>query len=364
LKNKSNINTLKVNAGIEQPPAINLDSVSKFKKNKRKIFSVDEYLTGIINQDRNILSQAITLIESSLPEHQKIATELIEKCLPYSGNSKRIGITGIPGVGKSTFIETFGKFLTSQGNKIAVLAIDPSSEKSKGSILGDKTRMENLATDNYAFIRPSPSSGNLGGVAQQTRNAIILFEAAGFNIIIIETVGVGQSETVVHKMVDVFVLLMLTGAGDELQGIKRGIMEMADLFLITKADGNNVQKANLTKSQIENAIHYLPVSESGFMPKVSTCSVLKNDGIENAWNLISEYFKTIIHNNYFIERRLQQSTFWMYETINNALKRDFYNNSLIKSKISELELEIKTGKKSSYQAANEILEEFRKLSSK
>ena len=263
---------LKVNKGIEQPDPMNPNLAARLKNIRKKALSIDDYVEGILKGDINILSQAITLVESSKTEHQAVAQEVIKRCLPSSGSSIRIGITGVPGAGKSTFIESFGKYLTGQGHKIAVLAIDPSSERSKGSILGDKTRMEELSCDPHAYIRPSPSAGSLGGVARKTREAMILCEVAGFDIILIETVGVGQSETAVHSMVDFFLLIQIAGAGDELQGIKRGIMEMADGIIINKADGNNISKAQLAKAQLQSALHLFPPHESGTEPKVLTCS--------------------------------------------------------------------------------------------
>jgi LAO/AO transport system kinase len=230
---------LSVNAGIPQPPSINPDVLTRSGRIKRQRYSVDEFVKAIVSGNRTILSQAITLTESSLPEHYETAQAIIEKCLPFSSESVRIGITGVPGAGKSTFIETFGLHITGEGRKLAVLTIDPSSERTKGSILGDKTRMEQLSNHPSAFIRPSPAAGSHGGVARKTRETIILCEAAGFDTVIVETVGVGQSETAVNSMVDFFLLLMLAEAGDELQGIKRGIIEMADLIAITKADGPN-----------------------------------------------------------------------------------------------------------------------------
>ncbi|HBX51669.1 MAG: ATPase/protein kinase [Bacteroidetes bacterium GWF2_33_38] len=355
-KNKKS--ALTVNSGIPQPPSISLDSVSKFIQKKKKQYTVDEYVRGIVHGDIKILSQAITIIESYLEEHQQIAREIIEKCLPYSGKAKRIGITGIPGVGKSTLIETFGKHITDQNLKLAVLAIDPSSEKSKGSILGDKTRMEDLSIDNNAFIRPSPSAGTLGGVAHKTRETIILCEAAGFDVIFIETVGVGQSETVVHQMVDVFLLLMLTGAGDELQGIKRGIMEMADLFVITKADGTNARKAVITKAQVENAIHFFPATDSGWIPRVQTCSAQKKQGISEIWNSILEYYEILNKNKFLENKRLEQSRYWMYEAINDVLRSKFYNNHEIKSKLRTIEADLMQGSISSYTAAMNLLKEY------
>ncbi|HZJ73463.1 MAG TPA: methylmalonyl Co-A mutase-associated GTPase MeaB, partial [Perlabentimonas sp.] len=249
---------LTVNPGVEQPSTVNQNAIKRLKSNRRKPLGAQQYVDGILNKNISTLSQAITLIESSLPRHNEIAQQVIEQCLPYTGNSVRIGITGVPGAGKSTFIEALGGTITQGGGRLAVLAIDPSSERSKGSILGDKTRMETLSNDPNAFIRPSPSAGSLGGVARKTRESIILCEAAGFDTIFIETVGVGQSETSVHSMVDFFLLLMLSGAGDELQGIKRGIMEMADLIAITKADGENVKKAKMARVQYQNALHLFP----------------------------------------------------------------------------------------------------------
>ena len=242
--------------GIEQPMNVNPNPVVR----KRRKLSLDEYCQGILDGDRTILSRAITMIESSNPDHLALAQEIIERCLPHSGNSLRIGITGVPGVGKSTFIEAFGKMLTGMGHKVAVLAIDPSSERTKGSILGDKTRMEQLSVDPDAFIRPSPSGSTLGGVARKTRETIVLCEAAGFDVILVETVGVGQSETVVKSMVDFFLLLMLAGAGDELQGIKRGIMEMADGLVINKADGDNKPKAVAAQAQYRAALKLFPMN--------------------------------------------------------------------------------------------------------
>lgn len=348
---------LNVNQGVEQLPSVNEDSVKRFLKNKRKkILSVPQYVEGILNGDITILSQAVTLIESSKPEHQEIAQEIIVKCLPFAGNSVRIGITGVPGVGKSTFIEAMGKHLTSQEKKLAVLAIDPSSERTKGSILGDKTRMEDLSTDPLAYIRPSPSAGSLGGVARKTRETIVLCEAAGFSHIFIETVGVGQSETAVHSMVDFFLLLMLAGAGDELQGIKRGIMEMADAITINKADGNNIDRANLARVQYMNALHLFPPTESGWKPKVLTCSAYQKTGISEIWETINEYLVQVRENNYFQQRRNEQSRFWMYETINEQLRNQFYQNEKIEAAMAELENKVLKEETSSFLAAKKLLD--------
>ena len=350
---------LNVNEGVEPLPSVSEDSVKRFLKNKKKrTLSVAQYVEGILNSDITILSQAVTLVESSKPEHQEIAQEIIVKCLPFSGNSVRIGITGVPGVGKSTFIEAMGKHITSKGEKLAVLAIDPSSERTKGSILGDKTRMEDLSTDPLAYIRPSPSAGSLGGVARKTRETIILCEAAGFNHIFIETVGVGQSETAVHSMVDFFLLLMLAGAGDELQGIKRGIMEMADAITINKADGNNIEKAGLARIQYQNALHLFPATESGWKPKVLTCSAYMKTGISEIWDTIDEYMTMTKGSNYFQHRRNDQSKFWMYETINEQLRNNFYQNEKIRTLMEETESKVLKEEISSFVAAKKLLDVY------
>ena len=347
---------LNVNAGIEKPDSVSADSVKRFlKKRKRQIMSPEEYFNGIVNGNITILSQAVTLIESNKPEHQKVAQEIIIKCLPHSGKSVRLGITGVPGAGKSTFIETLGKQITASGGKLAVLAIDPSSERSKGSILGDKTRMEELSSDPCAYIRPSPSAGSLGGVARKTREIIILCEAAGFGTIFIETVGVGQSETVVHSMVDFFLLIQIAGAGDELQGIKRGIMEMADAIVINKADRDNYEKAQLAAAQFRSALHLFPPTGSGWVPPVLTCSALENTGIQQVWNKVNDYIALTKENNYFEMRRSDQARYWMYETINETLRNNFYQNQLIKPKLPLYEKMVLDNGMSSFIAAHELL---------
>ena len=290
IENSPEYSGLNVNHGVEPLPSVNADSVKRFLKNKKnRSLTVQQYVDGILDGDITILSQAVTLVESSKPEHQEIAQEIIVKCLPFSGNSIRIGITGVPGVGKSTFIEAMGKYITSKGKKLAVLAIDPSSERTKGSILGDKTRMEDLSIDPNAYIRPSPSAGSLGGVARKTREIIVLCEAAGFNHAFIETVGVGQSETAVHSMVDFMLLLLLPGAGDELQGMKRGIVELADLLAINKADGDNQQKVKLAKADYRQALHLFPASENGWKPDVVACSSLTGSGIPEIWKQVESF---------------------------------------------------------------------------
>jgi LAO/AO transport system kinase len=355
---KKNQSALKVQQGIEPPASINPHLSNELKGKKTPVFSVEEYVDGIIKGNRTILSKAITLIESALPEHQAIAQQIIAGCLPYTGNSIRIGITGVPGVGKSTFIEALGKFLTYSGNKLAVLAIDPSSQRSKGSILGDKTRMEELSTDANAFIRPSPSAGSLGGVARKTRETIILCEAAGFNIIFVETVGVGQSETAVHAMVDFFLLLMLGNAGDELQGIKRGIMEMADAIAINKADGDNKKMASLAMTQYKNALHLFPPTDSGWIPQVSTCSAYTKEGIENIWHIIQEYQEFCSLNNYFQQKRQQQAKQIMFEMIDERLKERFYHDNTVINLIPELQKAILNNEISPYIAAQQLIDRY------
>jgi len=345
------MSALHIQEGIPQPEQVS--PYLKFKRKKR--LTADEYVAGIIAGDRVVLSQAITLIESTAHHDIEVSNKIIESCLPYSGNSIRIGITGVPGVGKSTFIETFGKYLTSIGKKLAVLAIDPSSERSKGSILGDKTRMEELSIDVNAFIRPSPSGLTLGGVARKTRETIILCEAAGFNAIIIETVGVGQSETMVKSMVDFFLLLMLSGAGDELQGIKRGIMEMADALIITKADGENIAKATAAKALYKSALQLFPKNENGWEVPVGDCSVFIRESIENIWKIISEFEKATKENGFFFTHRAEQSVKSFFEWMNDQLKENFYSNPVIESNVKKLVPEIQRGTLSPYQAGTELV---------
>jgi LAO/AO transport system kinase len=321
-----------------------------------KRYSPETYVNGIIAGDRIMLSRAITLVESKLPSDQELAQKVINEVLPYSGRSVRIGITGVPGVGKSTFIEAFGSYLIKeQGKKLAVLAIDPTSQRTGGSILGDKTRMESLSINPQAFIRPSPAGKSLGGVAKNTRETIILCEAAGFDTIIVETVGVGQSETAVHAMVDFFLLLMLAGAGDELQGIKRGIMEMADAIAITKADEQNIQKAKMAKIEYQNALHLYPMASSGWSPRVSICSALKHTGLDTIWQNTADYLNLTLDNGYFEKKRHQQNLQWMYEAIRQGLEENFYSHEQIKEKLPTIAEQVKEGKKSAFAAASELL---------
>ncbi|MDR1594855.1 MAG: methylmalonyl Co-A mutase-associated GTPase MeaB [Prevotellaceae bacterium] len=350
--------TLIVNPGIEQPPLINPEALARIRKNRKRPLTVEQYIEGILEGRITVLSQAITLVESLLDEHHAMAQAIIEKCLPHSGKSMRIGITGVPGAGKSTFIEAFGKKITSWGHKLAVLAIDPSSERSKGSILGDKTRMIELSCDPNAFIRPSPSAGSLGGVARKTRETVILCEAAGFDTVFIETVGVGQSETAVHSMVDFFLLLMISGAGDELQGIKRGIMEMANMIVINKADGNNVEKAMLAKAQYQSAMHLFPPAASGWIPKVLTTSSKEKTGMEEIWASINDYITVTKNNGFFQSNRQEQTKFWMYETINETLQNHFYSNPQICRLLKSYEEKVSTDRISSFIAAKELLNKY------
>lgn len=346
--------SLSVSKGVEANDSINPKGLDKFKEGK-KVLSVDDYVKGIKEGNRTILSRAITLIESTKSEHRELAQEIIEQCLSHTGKSIRVGITGVPGVGKSTFIESLGNSIIERGRSLAVLAIDPSSSRTKGSILGDKTRMETLANNTGAFIRPSPTAGSLGGVARKTRETIYLCEAAGFDTIFIETVGVGQSETAVHSMVDFFLLLMLAGAGDELQGIKRGIMEMADAIAINKIDSASKKHVQQAVREYKNALHLYPPTQSGWSPKVTTCSALESNGIDDIWEMIGDYIAVTKENGYWQDHRNHQSKHWMYESINNQLKDNFYNHPSIKKKLSKIEKKVLSGKMSSFKAAQKLL---------
>lgn len=345
----------------KEKDALKTEAREQFRQKRKALLTAEAYVKGILNGDRSLLGQAITIIESSLPEHQKLARQIIDGCLPHAANSVRIGITGVPGVGKSTFIEALGGTIAGKGKKLAVLAIDPSSERSGGSILGDKTRMEDLAANPDAFIRPSPSGGSLGGVARKTRETVLLCEAGGYDVIFIETVGVGQSETAVHSMVDFFLLLMLAGAGDELQGIKRGIMEMADAIAITKADGRNRETARRAMSEFQNALHLFPASESGWTPRVVCTSAIEKSGLEEIWALIMDYLSDVKDNGHFHTRRSRQSRYWMYEFINESLRSEFYGTNGMGDMLKDFEEEVLAGRKSSFRAAMEILEHYRRL---
>ncbi len=355
-QSKSAETALKVNEGIPQPDSLNPQAIERLKSKRSGILPASEYIRGILEGDIMLLSKAITLIESALPAHQQVAQQVIAACLPHSGRAVRLGITGVPGAGKSTFIEAIGIHLTGNGHKVAVLAIDPSSQRSGGSILGDKTRMERLAIHPSAYIRPSASAGTLGGVARKTRETIILCEAAGFDTIIVETVGVGQSEITVHSMVDFFLLVLISGAGDELQGIKRGIMEMADGFVVNKADGDNITKANRAKAECINALHLFPVAASGVQPKVLTCSALEETGIAEVWQMIGEYMITTRQNGFLEQKRLMQAVEMMHDSIRQRLFESFYQNGDIQSLIPKLENAIRNQSLSPYIAASQLLD--------
>ena len=348
---------LTVNKGIGPVSIVN-PYLKKGRFARRKLTAAD-YVEGILKGNVTILGQAVTLVESTVPEHQAIAQEVIEKCLPYSGNSVRVGISGVPGAGKSTRIGEFGiHVLKEKGGKLAVLAIDPSSERSKGSILGDKTRMEKLSVHPDSFIRPSPSAGSLGGVARKTRETIILCEAAGFDKIFVETVGVGQSETAGHSMVEFFMRILLAGTGDELQGIKRGIMEMADGIVINKCDGDNEERCQLAATQFRNALHLFPMPESGWPPQVLTYSGFYAYGIKEVWDMIYQYIDFVKANGYFDHRRAEQAKYWMYETINEHLHNSFYQNKTIADMIPGVEANVLNGQCTSFVAAKQLVDAY------
>lgn len=354
-ENSSDFKGLAVNSGVAQPPSVN----PYLNRSRRKPMPTPgELVEGILRGDITMLSRAVTLVESVNPAHYALAQEVVEKCLPYSGNSRRIGITGVPGAGKSTSIDAFGLHVLKASGKLAVLAVDPSSERTNGSILGDKTRMEKLSTHPGAFIRPSPSAGSLGGVARKTRETVVLCEAAGYNNIFIETVGVGQSETAVHSMVDFFLLIQLAGTGDELQGIKRGIMEMADGIVINKADGDNINRAQLAQAQFRSALHLFPPTASGWQPEVLCYSGYYALGIAEVWDMIDRYFAFVTANGYFDERRRLQAKYWMRETIDEQLRNNFYQNPEIAALLPILENRVLENRLSSFTAAAEALNTY------
>ncbi|MDE5636013.1 MAG: methylmalonyl Co-A mutase-associated GTPase MeaB [Muribaculaceae bacterium] len=354
-ENDSQYIGLTVNEGVAQPPVTNPYLV---RRKRKPLPSACEMVEGILKGDVTMLSRAVTLVESLSPDHSQLAQEVIEKCLPHSGNSRRVGITGVPGAGKSTSIDVFGLHVLRDGGKLAVLAIDPSSERTRGSILGDKTRMEKLSTHPGAFIRPSPSAGSLGGVARKTRETIVLCEAAGYNNIFVETVGVGQSETAVHSMVDFFLLIQLAGTGDELQGIKRGIMEMADGIVINKADGDNIDRARLAQAQFKSALRLFPPTASGWSPEVLTYSGYFELGIAEVWDMIDRYFDFVKDNGYFDRRRREQARYWMYETIDEKLRSRFYNDPEIASMLADREAAVLDNRQSSFIAARDVLDYY------
>ncbi|MEO8233728.1 MAG: methylmalonyl Co-A mutase-associated GTPase MeaB [Ignavibacteriota bacterium] len=326
---------------------------------KRKNLSVEDYINGVLSFDRNILARTITLIESNNPAHHDTAQEVLTKLLPHSGKSLRIGITGVPGAGKSTLIEALGMYLIKQDYKVAVLTVDPSSTVTKGSILGDKTRMENLSKEKKCFIRPSPSGGNLGGVTRKSRETITACEAAGYNIILIETVGVGQSEVTVRSMVDFFLLVLIAGAGDELQGIKRGIIELTDAILVNKADGDNERRANIAKADYSNALHYLQPATKGWTSQAFTGSALTGKGIPELWDVIKKFETTIKQSSMFEQRRKDQSIEWVFRMVEDALRDEFYNNEKVQKAIATIKQEITKDKTTPTLAAEKLLRIFR-----
>jgi len=343
--------------GVASPGSLN----PNLRRGKKRRWKLQDYVEGIKRGERVALAKAITLIESARPAHHQLAQQIIEQCLPYSGHSVRIGITGTPGVGKSTFIEAFGQHLIgSAGCQVAVLAVDPSSQVSRGSILGDKTRMEQLSHYEQAFIRPSPAGESLGGVARKTREAIILCEAAGYDTIIIETVGVGQSETAVHSMTDFFLLLLLPGAGDELQGIKRGIVEMADLAVVNKADGERLKLAKQAKQEYRNALHLLPPKASGWTAQVEICSATTGMGIPDIWSTVQDYVEMTKANGYFQRNRSDQAKYWLHETIKTELQQAFFAHPKVSAQLKATEQAVIEGRQSSFQAAAHLLALFLK----
>lgn len=329
----------------------------------RTLRSVEAYATGICAGDRVVLGQAITLVESVRAEHQALAQAVVQELLQGADASRqlsfRIAITGAPGVGKSTFIDALGMYLVERGKKVAVLAVDPSSSVSRGSILGDKTRMERLASSERAFIRPSPAGDSLGGVARKTRETILLVEAAGYDTVLIETVGVGQSEIAVHRMTDVFLLLLLPGAGDELQGIKRGIVEMADILAVNKADGDRLSMANQARAHYRNATHLLPPKSSGWVPRVLSCSAQEGAGIAELWEALEAYRVQTLASGFFEQNRRRQAQYWLQETLDTGLRNAFYTHPAVQAKRAALEPEVLAGRMSPFAAAEAILNLFR-----
>jgi len=334
--------------------------ISKIQDSRKIIPSAEELSSGVLEGDKTALARAITLVESAKQENLEKANLIIEKCLAKKNDSIRIGITGVPGVGKSTFIESFGKKLTALGKKVAVLAVDPTSTQTKGSILGDKTRMQELVKDENAFIRPSPSGISLGGVTRKTRETIILCEAAGYDVILVETVGVGQSETAVHSMVDFFLLLKLPGAGDEPQGIKRGIIEMADAIVINKADGDNLKRARNASVEFSRALHLYPPKENGWTPKVLSCSALENTGLDEVWDMILHYISENKLSNFFTSKRQNQNKNWLLQTLDDQLKQQFYQDKKVAATLKKLIDDVTNDKISPFRAAEKLLQSHHK----
>ncbi|MBA4538219.1 methylmalonyl Co-A mutase-associated GTPase MeaB [Bacillus aquiflavi] len=350
-----------VRKGIETTSANeSFQKGTRFQKQQKTELSVDELYKGVLKGDRTMIARAITLIESNAEHHFQKGQELLQKLLPHSGNAIRIGITGVPGAGKSTFIEAFGSYLCDNGHQVAVLAVDPSSSLTGGSILGDKTRMEKLARNRRAFIRPSPSEGKLGGVHRKTRETMLLCEAAGFDVILIETVGVGQSEVIVRDMVDFFMLLVLTGAGDELQGMKKGIMELADGIVVNKADGDNLPNALRTKEEYNRILHFLQPATKGWQTQAHTCSALKHEGIDELWKMITTFESTTKSSGVFDQRRRMQTKQWIYSMITDHLQASFFYHPQIKMLLPKIENEVIAGDRTVTSAVNFLFQEYQK----
>jgi LAO/AO transport system kinase len=338
---------------------VSLESnVSNRPRNKKKELGLEDYVKGVLQGNRTILARAITLIESNAPAHRNLGQEVLQALLPHSGNSIRVGITGVPGAGKSTFVESVGSQLCKKNHRVAVLAVDPSSSLSGGSILGDKTRMERLSRDTRAFIRPSPTGGNLGGVAEKSRSTILLCEAAGYDTILVETVGVGQNETMVRQMVDCFLLLGIAGAGDDLQGIKKGVVELADLFVVNKADGSNKVRAARTRSEMATVLHYLTPFTPGWKVPALTCSALTGEGIDEVWNTVKQFLAHLATDQLLQQRRAAQNVDWMHDMVFQELKHQFRQNPQVLAVLPSLETEVASGRLPAYQAACQLLERF------
>jgi len=345
-------------SALREVPGCGTPEAPKPAKRPRPL-SREEYRDGILGGDRTVLARAVTLIESAREADRDVAEQIVEDCLPHCANSIRVGITGVPGAGKSSLIEALGGFLIAEKKeKVAVLAIDPSSRISGGSILGDKTRMPTLAASEMAFIRPSPSRGMAGGVAQRTREAMLLCEAAGYRNILVETIGVGQSETAVHEMADFFLLITLAGAGDELQGIKRGVMELADLVAVNKADGTNVDAAERARAEAQNALHFFPASGSGWTPRAVTCSALTGAGISELWALVLEYTELTRGNGWLAASRREQQRRWMQEMIDQALRQRFDAHPAVRGQIAALERDVAEGRTTPFRAARTLLQAY------
>jgi LAO/AO transport system kinase len=347
-----------VDGGHDGIPGQTRVATSRPKVPRRRRLTVDEYVAGVLAGERNIVAQAITLVESNAQAHFDMAQEVLRQLIPSTGNSIRVGITGVPGVGKSTFIEALGLHLCERGHKVAVLAVDPSSTVTRGSILGDKTRMELLSRDIRAFIRPSPSAGTLGGVTRKSRETLLICEAAGFDVILVETVGVGQSETTVRSMVDFFLLLMLAGAGDELQGIKKGIMELADALLVNKADGDNKIRANAAKADYNRALHYLAPATKGWRTHAYTCSSVHGEGIDAIWQVITDFHQQTTASGVFEQRRQRQTLDWVYNMVEEHLRASFFNHAGVDSIRAEVEEAVVNGHIPPTVAAQQLIRKY------